>query len=160
MKIGNWFLYTFVALVFVLQLFANNEDGVEKREKIVEVAKKYLGTPYKWGSIDPNIGFDCSGFVYKVMNEVEVEVPRVSRSFKDFGSEVSKEDAQKGDIIIFTGSDYSTKTIGHVGIIISEKGEDIEFIHSSSYKNRSGVVINKLNSANYTKRFIGIRSVL
>jgi len=160
MRIGNWFIYTFIALIFVLQLFASDNEEASKRRNIVEIAKKYLGTPYKWGSIDPKIGFDCSGFVYKVMNEAEIDVPRVSRSFKNFGKSVSKEDAQKGDIIIFTGSDFSDKTIGHVGIIISEKGEDIKFIHASSYKSKSGVVINNLNSANYTKRYIGIRSVL
>lgn len=160
MKIGNWFIYTFVALVFVLQLFASDLDNTNKRSQIVVLAKSYLGTPYKWGSIDPDQGFDCSGFVYKVMLEAEVDVPRVSRSFKNFGKSVEKESAEKGDIILFTGSDYSKKTIGHVGIIISEKGEEIEFIHASSYKSRSGVVINKLNSANYTKRFIDIRGVL
>jgi len=160
MKLGNWFIYSFVALVFVLQLFANDSDEVEKRDKIVTLAKKYLGTSYKWGSIDPDVGFDCSGFVYKVMLEAEVEVPRVSRSYKDFGDSVSKEEAQKGDVIVFTGSDYSDKTIGHVGIIISEKGEEITFIHASSAKTRAGVVINKLSSLNYSKRFVDIRRVL
>ncbi len=162
MKAGYVFIYFFIALVFGLQLFAGENKPNEKatRDKIVSIAKNYLGTTYKWGSINPDKGFDCSGFVYKVMLEAAVEVPRVSRSYASFGKAVAKEDAQKGDVIVFTGSDYSKKTIGHVGIIISEKGEEIAFIHASSAKSRSGVVISSLNSLNYKKRFVTIRKVL
>jgi len=162
MKVGYVFIFFFVALVFGLQLFAgeNKSEEKEKRDKIVNIAKKYLGTPYKWGSINPDKGFDCSGFVYKVMTEAAIEVPRVSRSYASFGKAVTKVEAEKGDVIIFTGSDYSKKTIGHVGIIISDKGEEIEFIHASSAKSRSGVVISTLNSLNYKKRFVDIRNVL
>ena len=112
MKPGYIFIYSFIAIVFVFQLLAEprSKNGSTPSE-IISIAKKYLGTPYKYGSINPEIGFDCSGFVYKVMGEAKVKVPRTSRGFADFGEKVAIEDARKGDIILFTGSNYENKII-------------------------------------------------
>ncbi|UZR96043.1 C40 family peptidase [Chondrinema litorale] len=160
MKPGYIFIYAFVALVFVLQLFAEpRSDKSTTPELVISIARKYLGTPYKYGSINPEIGFDCSGFVYKVMEEAKISVPRTSRGFAEFGEKIEIDDARKGDVILFTGSNYENKTIGHVGIIISEKDDELQFIHSSSSKKHPGVVITSFSSGFYSKRFVGIRRI-
>lgn len=41
-----------------------------------EVAKSFLGLPYKWGGDDPMKGFDCSGFVIEILKSVGY-LPRV-----------------------------------------------------------------------------------
>lgn len=44
---------------------------------ILESAKKFLGVPYVWGGESlAEGGFDCSGFIYNVLNESGVKVPR------------------------------------------------------------------------------------
>lgn len=121
-------------------------------------AKKQLGTPYKYGASDPkNGGFDCSGFMYYVYTHFNIKVPRTSYDYMSYGKEVSKQQAQKGDVILFTGSDANTKKAGHVGIITENKGGDISFIHASTSK---GVIINKLSDSYYIKRFLKIVHIL
>ncbi len=123
-------------------------------------AKKQLGTPYLYGSADPaKGGLDCSGFLYYVFNHFKIKVPRTSKDYMSYGKPVSRSEAQKGDVIIFTGSDATVKTGGHVGLILENTGNDITFIHGSSSK-KYGVMINKLSDAYYNQRFLKIVRVI
>lgn len=46
-------------------------------EIIIANAKKYLGKPYVWGGeSDAEGGYDCSGYVYNVLNDSGIKVPR------------------------------------------------------------------------------------
>jgi len=47
----------------------------------VGFAETLQGIPYKYGSTDPRIGFDCSGFISYVFNHFGISVPRSSREF-------------------------------------------------------------------------------
>ena len=60
-------------------------------------------------------------------------------------------------MIVFTGTNPKDKTVGHVGIVISELGEPIKFIHASSSSAHPGVVITSYENSGYVKRFVGIR---
>lgn len=131
-----------------------------KRDSIVEYAKTFLGTPYKYAQSSPNSGFDCSGFTYYVYNHFNVAIPRSSKDYASLGTRVTLETCRKGDIILFTGTDPSEKRVGHVGIIISEPGDTLQFIHSSSSDNHFGVVITNYYQSRYPQRFIGVCSVL
>ncbi|MDB5227300.1 MAG: hydrolase [Bacteroidota bacterium] len=123
-------------------------------------AKQQLGTPYKYASADPkNGGLDCSGFVYYVFQHFKVPVPRSSRDYMNYGEQVNEHDAQKGDVIVFTGTDATQKTGGHVGIILDKNRDDITFIHGSSGKAK-GVTISKLSDAYYSQRFLKIVRVV
>lgn len=121
-------------------------------------AKKQIGTPYKYASSDPkNGGLDCSGFLFYVFRHFDIIVPRSSQDYMDFGIPVEKHKAQKGNVILFTGSDERSKTAGHAGIITEVKDGDIYFIHASTSK---GVMINKLTDTYYAKRFLKIVDVI
>lgn len=61
--------------------------GVTGRE-LVDFAKILLGVPYRYASIDPSKGFDCSGFITYVFNHFNIEVPRSSIDFTNAGKEV------------------------------------------------------------------------
>ena len=139
-----------------LEITQNQE--VNSRTKLIEFAMKYLGTPYRYGSSDPSKGFDCSGFVYYVLNNSHITVPRSSKEFKYFGKSIAPEQYQIGDIILFYGYKDST-VIGHVGIICEAAGMKSKFIHSSSGKSKS-VTISELGSALYTQRFYKCISVI
>ena len=50
-----------------------------RADELVGFAETLQGIPYKYGSTDPRIGFDCSGFISYVFNHFGISVPRSSR---------------------------------------------------------------------------------
>ena len=56
-----------------------------------------LGTPYRYGGTAPD-GFDCSGLVMYVYNELGVPLPRVSREQASAGFHVDRKDLEPGDL--------------------------------------------------------------
>ena len=124
---------------------------------LISFAKTLIGTPYKYASTDPSIGFDCSGFITYVFDHFNVKVPRSSKDFKHTGTEVPMNKSKQGDLILFTGTDSTERVIGHMGIVISN-GDSLRFIHSSSGK-ANGVVITALNDY-YRSRYVKTIRVL
>lgn len=126
-------------------------------DSLVSFCKKQLGIKYHYANCDPEAGFDCSGFVYYVFEHFKVKVPRSSIDYENFGTKVSMDSCKIGDVIIFTGTDATKRKPGHVGIIISKPGEELQFIHSSSDKKTPGIKIsNYKTSENYKKRYLKI----
>lgn len=121
------------------------------RKDIVEFAKMYLGKPYRYGSYNPEKGFDCSGFVYFVFKNFNINLPRSSIEYKFFGTSLESVDFKPGDVLVFYGHINNTQ-IGHVGIICEANGMKSKFIHSSSGR-AHGVTISELGSNMYTHRF-------
>jgi cell wall-associated NlpC family hydrolase len=121
--------------------------GKVKVDSVLSFAKSLLGTPYRYASTDPKVGFDCSGYITYVFNHFNIKVPRSSIEFANQGAAVPAEQAKKGDLILFTGTDSTERDIGHIGLIISTD-TTVQFIHSSSGK-AHGVTITPLN--NYYK---------
>ncbi|HVW95864.1 MAG TPA: NlpC/P60 family protein [Mucilaginibacter sp.] len=128
------------------------ETGYTRPEDLVRFAYTQEGVPYKFGSKDPEQGFDCSGFITYVFNHFQIAVPRMSIDFTPVQHEVGLANAKPGDLILFTGTDSTVRIVGHMGIITSFPGEDIKFIHSTSGKAR-GVVETPLNHY-YEARYV------
>lgn len=127
-------------------------------QEIVNFAKTLMGTPYLYGSTDPANGFDCSGFITYVFNHFNFKVPRSSVEFTNRGQEVPVQQAQPGDLILFTGTDSSRRIVGHMGIVIENNPSgELQFIHSSSGKVH-GVTISPLKGY-YEGRFMKVISV-
>lgn len=123
-------------------------------EELIAYAKTLIGIPYKYASVNPAEGFDCSGFITYVFNHFSVQVPRSSVDFTDFGITINRSDAETGDLILFKGTDTAAAAVGHMGIITQNIDGKILFIHSTSGK-AYGVTITPLNSY-YLKRFVKI----
>jgi cell wall-associated NlpC family hydrolase len=119
--------------------------------ELVSFAETLIGVPYRYGSIDPKLGFDCSGFITYVFNHFNIKVPRSSIDFTDVGKEIPQTRAKRGDIILFTGTDSTEHFVGHMGIVVSNTYSLI-FIHSTSGK-AYGVTITPLNKY-YQGRFV------
>lgn len=123
-------------------------------EKLVSFAETLVGTPYKYASSDPNVGFDCSGFITYVFNHFSLEVPRSSVDFTGKGTEISMQQARRGDLILFTGTDPGIRVVGHMGIITFSSPDSTAFIHSTSGK-QYGVTITPLEEY-YMGRFMKV----
>ncbi|WP_448059174.1 C40 family peptidase [Cellulomonas hominis] len=65
---------------------------------VLEVAARYVGTPYASGGSTPE-GFDCSGFLDYVYGQLGISLPRTSAAMRGVGTVVSAADALPGDII-------------------------------------------------------------
>ncbi len=121
---------------------------------LVDFAESLIGTPYKYASTDPRIGFDCSGFITYVFNHFNIMVPRSSVDFTNLGTEVPLTVSKRGDIALFTGTDSTILIVGHMGIIVFNENGKIYFIHSTSGK-ANGVVITPLERY-YEGRFVKV----
>jgi cell wall-associated NlpC family hydrolase len=126
-------------------------------DSLVKYSKMFLGTPYQHGSCTPKNGFDCSGFVYFVFNHFKIKTPRSSIDYLNYGKQIEIDSCKAGDIIVFTGTIAKNRNPGHVGIIVSKSGEELQFIHSSSNKKNGGVKLSTFTESPYYKvRFLKI----
>ncbi len=152
-------LILFAALLMLRHSVSAEENEISfDKDSLVAFAKSLIGKKYCYGSCKPDPGFDCSGFVYYVFSKFGIELPRSSYLMVEKGKEVKLENCQKGDLIFFTGTNSEVREVGHVGIVISEKGQPVEFIHSSSGKSNS-VVITAMSSPHYQKRFLKVKRI-
>ncbi|MCY1531285.1 NlpC/P60 family protein [compost metagenome] len=120
---------------------------------LIDFATSLIGTRYRYASSNPDIGFDCSGFVSYVYKHFGFNGARSSADFARKGKAVKLAEAKVGDILVFTGSNSKIRKPGHVGIIYSRDEEgNIKFIHSSSGKAK-GVTITEMDAA-YKRRFL------
>ena len=137
--------------------FAQPKDSLVQ-DKIVVFAKTLIGTTYKFGCSSPSMGFDCSGFINYVFGHFNITVPRSSVDFTHEGDPVDLDDARPGDLILFTGTDSHIRTVGHIGIIVSNDSLGTTFIHSSSGSEFS-VTVTALNDY-YKGRFVTVRRMI
>lgn len=120
-------------------------------EKLVEIAKQYVGTPYVYGGMSPS-GFDCSGFVKYCYGLMNVSLNRIASDQAFNGYEVSSSQMLPGDIICFATTPGGSN-IGHVGIYVGNG----YFIHSP----RTGytVEIIPVSSSWYAQRIKTVRRI-
>lgn len=110
----------------------------------------FLGTRYRFGGTSRN-GLDCSAFVQKVFNEMDVTLPRTAREQFEKGEVVTRGDMQKGDLVFFrTYASFPS----HVGIYLGGN----RMIHASSRDRK--VVISSVDTPYYRARFIGAKRVV
>lgn len=133
----------------------NNAASKEEPE-LIDYAMSLLGSPYVWAGTTPS-GFDCSGFITHVYDRYDVQLPHSSRMQAEEGEQVSRSEARPGDLVIFTGTNPSVREPGHVGIVVSQPGDTIEFVHSSS---NGGVKVSQVEGSRYDLRFLEVRRVL
>jgi len=113
--------------------------------KVINAATKLLGVPYAWGGSNLS-GFDCSGFIYYVYNQVGVKLPRTS-SVGYYSRSFYVNSPKPGDLVFF--SDTYQKGISHLGIYLGNN----QFIHAGD----NGVEISSLSNSYWKEHFDGFK---
>ena len=147
----------FLIIAFALASCVSQKSGVAYKQNkvqqdVIDYGKKYLHTPYRYGSNGPN-SFDCSGFTSFVFKKFgynlspssagqEIQVQRIIRK---------QEDLEVGDLVFFEGSS-SNGRVGHVGIVSEvKKNGKFKFLHAStSY----GVIFSSSDEPYYNARYL------
>jgi hypothetical protein len=94
---------------------APTAGGGTSGNDVVAAAKKYLGTPYVFGSTNPDKGLDCSGLVQRTYADLGIQLPRNSWQQAKAGQPVpSMAQAKPGDILAFDSP------VDHVGIYLGD----------------------------------------
>jgi len=138
---------TSVAPVRMLPRSAIPSRGEKWATAVQRAGVRLLGIRYRWGGVSPR-GFDCSGFIYYVMNSVGVRLPRTTYAMFASGRPVARADLQVGDVVFF-----QTVSPGpsHAGIYV---GNNL-FMHSGSGIGR--VSLTSLDYRYYKARYLGAR---
>jgi probable lipoprotein NlpC len=152
----NLRLATLGLLIFFSSCGSARKLREKKIDTIIQTARSYTGTPYKWGGTTRS-GMDCSGLLINSFNSINYNIPRTSKEQSKIGKKVKIDQLKKGDLVFFaTGK--KKRQITHVGLVTDTRGKDkVIFIHSSS---SLGVVETNILSDYYLERFRYGRRIL
>jgi len=102
-----------------------------KRDSIIAIGAALVGVPYKWAG-ETTSGFDCSGFVRYLYEKVGIKLPHNANKMSYLGKEVSENEAQPGDIILFGTRNGAEHRAYHAGVIFENSNGQIRVIHCVS----------------------------
>lgn len=112
-----------------------------ERDALVTYAKRFIGTPYRWGGAGPG-GFDCSGLTSYVYAKFGVRMAHYTGAQFSAYRKVARGRLRPGDLVFFDG-------VGHMGIYVGE-GRFIHATHSGDH-----VRISRLSEGWYAQRYSG-----
>lgn len=138
-------------LVIPNQQTPSRSGHAGNHDRLLEIAARHLGTPYRYGGQAPG-GFDCSGFAKYVFSQVGINLPRTADAQYGIGAEVTREQLAPGDLVFFR---CGGGIIDHVGIYSGNN----QFIHSSSPRS-GGVIYSSLSEGYYARSYTGARRIL
>ena len=134
---------------------ATSQTSSTNAQKIVSLAYSKLGSAYVYGAEGPN-SFDCSGFVYWVVNNSGItglSVPRSSYDlyikYKSYNIGTNVANAKPGDIILFSDNGAASG-ICHSAIYY----KDSKMIHASSPD--TGVILTLVSYSTSNKSVFAI----
>ena len=116
---------------------------------VIATAKKYIGTPYKFGGTTPK-AFDCSGYLQYVFQENGMMLPRTADEQFKLGRNAKTAELEAGDLVCF---ETYEKGASHCGIYLGGG----KFIHASTSK---GVRIDELSGDYWNTHYYGGKHIV
>lgn len=148
-----------VAAISILALLAtlifgpasNASASINYGEEVSEVAKRYVGTPYKAGGTTPK-GFDASGFTQYVYKNAatKMTIPRTSAEQYKKGKAVQQKELKQGDLVF-----YATGQKGKVSFVAIYNGDG-----TFTGVTTKGVKIVKMSDKYWKERYIGAKRII
>ena len=116
---------------------ANQSNTNQKRQRVLEVAKKYLGVPYIWGGKTPS-GFDCSGFVGYVYKEaLGKDITTWTVTQENAGTVRGLDGLLEGDLLFWGNRGNSTHVAIYVGnstfIHAPYEGKNVSYLNMNYF---------------------------
>lgn len=122
-------------------------------DQVLNIGKRYLGTPYKFGSKSGVTStFDCSSFTQFVFSKIGISLPRTSINQSKVGTYVSRSNLRKGDLVFFSTRTSKGK-VAHVAIYAG----DGKILHTYG---AGGVKYSSLSSDWWSSHYITARRVI
>ncbi|MFY9120470.1 MAG: NlpC/P60 family protein [Syntrophomonadaceae bacterium] len=140
-----------VELIIRYQGNPSRSGSTVEAARLLEMASKHLGTPYRYGGQSPG-GFDCSGFAKYNFSQIGINLPRTAAEQAAMGTAVAREELLPGDLLYFRCGGGG---IDHVGIYVGNN----QFIHSSSPRS-GGVIYSSIAEGYYARTYAGARRIL
>ena len=122
--------------------------------KVLQEAKTYWGTPYKWGGVSKT-GIDCSGLAIQAFKVIDISLPRTADAQALLGKKIDRDKLQPGDLIFFT-KEKNTKAVTHVGIVSQVRKGEVIFINATTQK---GVIESSLSEEYWRTRYWGAKRI-
>lgn len=115
------------------------ERKILQKSDLPNFSKNFLGLPYTWGGRS-SFGYDCSGFVQMLYNQIGIKLQRDSKQqILDSRLKVIEIDQLEPGDLLFFGK--SPQRIMHVALYIGNE----QFIHATGRENQPWIRISNLS---------------
>lgn len=95
---------------------------MNKRDIALDVLKRYVGLPYRWGGNDPMTGFDCSGLMVEVLQSVGLMGRKEDYNANQLAEQYAETDILQPGVMVFY--DWNKDgVIDHVEMVVSVSEE-------------------------------------
>ena len=154
-KFSKWVIAVFLLVALATALFFGSSSKasatINYGEEVSEVAKLYVGAPFKYGGTTPK-GFDASGFTQYIYKNAATKlvIPRTSAAQYKIGKPVAKNALQPGDLVFF-----ATGKKGKVSYVAIYNGNG-KFTGATS----KGVKIVNLSDKYWKDKYVGAKRVI
>ena len=113
-----------------------------------------VGTPYVWGGNTPASGFDCSGLIGFVYQDIAgIRLPRTTQQMiKMKGTQVPRSQLKSGDIVFFSTAGHGR--VSHAGIYVGGG----RFVQAPS--SGGTVRLDSVNSTYWNKAYLQAKRVI
>ncbi|WP_088049321.1 C40 family peptidase [Virgibacillus dakarensis] len=129
--------------------FATVNTSSSSASDVVSIAESLVGTPYLFGGTTPETGFDSSGFVNYVFEQVGISLDRThAEMWENNGTPV--DNPSPGDVVFFQNT-YKDG-VSHSGIYIGNN----QMIHAGTEE--TGVEIASLDNSYWQSHYLGAKS--
>lgn len=115
------------------------DKGKKNKQELPLLSKQFQGLPYTWGGRS-SFGYDCSGFIQMLYQEMGVSLERDSQQ-QSIDPRFETSDVSflnSGDLIFFG---YAIDQVRHVGMALGEG----TFIHATSRENQPWIRISRFS---------------